>query len=260
MQYRHFPQYFSARKRAWLRTAHRSAARSADTLVVISEFGRRDTIRWLGGAAERKLAVIPNPISWNRFGPATDTRPLARPYILSVAAQYPHKNLEVLVRAFAEISRRSRDVLLVLCGQDYNSLTGVAGRRSGLGRLIAELGISERVVATGYIDDLTLGRWYRHALGFAFPSVFEGFGMPVVEALGFGLPTLLTKCAALPETSLGLGTFVDDPMDVGEWASRLVAMTRDTETFRVAAADVATLRSHYDPDRIASMYLDACLR
>lgn len=150
--------------------------------------------------------------------------------------------------------------MLVLCGQPYNALTGVKGQRAGLGQLIAELEIGERVLSTGYLDDLALGRWYRHASGFAFPSLFEGFGMPAVEALGFGLPTLLTRCAALPETSLGLGTFVDDPMNVGEWVSRLAAMMRDTEAYRIAASDVEMLRDHYSPDRVAKLYLDTCMR
>ena len=260
MQYRHFPQYFSVRKRVWLSAAHHLALHRGDRMIVLSEAGRRDAIRWLGRSAARKLTVIPNPISWERFGPAIDTRPVERPYILSVAAQYPHKNLEVLVRAFAQLCRRDRDVVLVLCGQPYNALTGVKGQRAGLGQLIAELEIGERVLSTGYLDDLALGRWYRHASGFAFPSLFEGFGMPAVEALGFGLPTLLTRCAALPETSLGLGTFVDDPMNVGEWVSRLAAMMRDTEAYRIAASDVEMLRDHYNPDRVAKLYLDTCMR
>jgi glycosyltransferase involved in cell wall biosynthesis len=259
MQYRHFPQYFSMHKRAWLYAAQSFALRRADKMIVISEFGRQDAIRWFGGTAARKLTVIPNPISWERFGPATDTNPLDRPYILSVAAQYPHKNLDVLVRAFAEVCRRNRDILLVLCGQDYSGLTGVARREARLGQLINELGISDRVMATGYVDDLTLGRWYRHAVGFAFPSIFEGFGMPAAEALGFGLPALLTKCTAMPETSLGLGIFVDDPMNVSEWASRLQSMARNSNGFRLAPTDAAMVRAHYHPERIAALYLDACL-
>jgi glycosyltransferase involved in cell wall biosynthesis len=260
MQYRHFPQYFTARKRAWLRAAHSLALRRADKMIVISEFGRKDAIRWLGNSAARKLTVIPNPVSWERFGPPIDARPLDRPYILSVAAQYPHKNLGVLMRAFAELSRRDRDVLLVLCGRDYKGLVGVAPREAGIGQLIAELGIGDRVRAVGYVDDVSLGTWYRHALCFAFPSVFEGFGMPTVEALGFGLPTLMSRCTALPETSLGLGIFVDDPMNVSEWASRLTSIARNGKALRPSVADTTMLRSHYDPGRIAALYLDACLR
>jgi glycosyltransferase involved in cell wall biosynthesis len=261
MQYRHFPQYFSATKRSWLRMAHRFALRRADRMIAISEFGRKDAIHWLGRSAESKLAVIPNPISWLRFGSGSDARPLERPYILSVAAHYPHKNLEVLIRAFVTLSRRDRDIMLVLCGQDYRNLTGVSHRPAGgLRQLIDELGIGDRVLSTGYIDDLALGQWYRHAACFAFPSVFEGFGMPAIEALGFGLPTLLTRCTAIPETSLGLGTYVDQPTSADEWAARLGEMTRRKAAFAVAPGDVARLRRHYAPERIAGLYLDTCLR
>jgi glycosyltransferase involved in cell wall biosynthesis len=83
--------------------------------------------------------------------------------------------------------------------------------------------------------------------------------MPAAEALGFGLPALLTKCTAMPETSLGLGIFVDDPMNVSEWASRLQSMARNSNGFRLAPTDAAMVRAHYHPERIAALYLDACL-
>ncbi len=251
----HHPQNFSSRKRAWLHVAQQLSARKADRIVVISEFVRQDVARHFGRSVERKLALIPNPVDWNRFGKTSSTdSPLDRPYILSVAAQYPHKNLEVLVRSFAEVARRNRDLQLVLCGQDYRSLVGASGPRAGLRPLIEELGIGDRVRLTGYVDDESLGRWYRHATLFAFPSIFEGFGMPAAEALGLGLPTLTTRRTALHETTLGLASYVDDPFRVGEWAARIEDMARDPERHRPHPSDVARLRALYDVDRVAGEY------
>jgi glycosyltransferase involved in cell wall biosynthesis len=266
LQYKHFPQNFSARKRAWLTASQAFAVRRADRLVVISEFVGQDVLRWFGDNLAGKLAVIPNPISWDRFGVAADDEPapIPQPYILSVAAQYPHKNLEVLVRGFAEVARRHPDLQLVLCGQDYRSLHGVAqegaaGRRGGLLSVAHALGLEKRVRLTGYVDDAALGRWYRHARLFAFPSVFEGFGMPAVEALGFGLPTVTTRCTALPETTLGLAAYVGDAYSAGEWAERLDAVLRDSATYRPDALAVARLRAHYSPERVARAYCSASL-
>lgn len=262
LQYKHFPQNFSARKRAWLTAAQAFAVRRADRVVVISGFVGQDVLRWFGDGVARKLVVIPNPISWDRFEAAGDeAAPIAQSYILSVAAQYPHKNLEVLVRGFAAMARRHPDLQLVLCGQDFGSLHGVArtgDAPGGLLPVIRALGLEGRVRLTGYVDDAALGRWYRHASLFAFPSVFEGFGMPAVEALGFGLPTLTTRCTALPETTLGLAQYVDRPDDANEWAERMDQIVRDPVGHRPGAGDVARLRAHYSPQRIGAAYADAC--
>lgn len=260
LQYAHYPQYFSRRKRAWLRFAQKLALHRADRVIVISRFVAEDVLARFGRAAERKLVIVPNPISWDRFGVEDGAPPpLAGPYVLAVAAQYPHKNLETLVRGFAQAARARAELRLVLCGRDYNGLHGVVGRRAGLGELIAALGIADRVQLTGHVDDAALGRWYRGAALFAFPSLFEGFGMPPVEALGFGLPVLTTRCTAIPETTLGLASYVDDPLDAGEWAARIIAMTQAPAAHAPSAAEVALLRSYYAPERIAERYLQALL-
>ncbi len=258
LQYRHFPGYFTAKKRAWLRAAQAFAVRRADRIFVISDFVRRDVLRAFGERHAGRLVVAPNPISWSRFGAgdAGETRPCERPYILSVAAQYPHKNLATLIRGFADVAKRDGDVQLVLCGQDYDGLRGVGGTKVGLRKLIDELGLAGRVKLTGYLDDAELGRWYRHAALFAFPSVFEGFGMPPVEALGFGLPVLTTNLTALPETTLGLGRVVEAAEDSSAWASHMLEMLRAGTAARMAANDVARVRQTYSPVVCAERYLE----
>ena len=259
MQYRHFPQYFSPKKRAWLAASQSFAVRRADVVITISDFVREDIARQYGEQFARKAVTIPNPVSWDRFGARHDsTRPLAQPYILSVAAQYAHKNLEVLLRAFAQIAASEPDLQLALCGQPYDSLRGVSGTRQGLLPLAEALGIRDRVHVTGYVDDSALGRWFHHAELFAFPSVFEGFGMPPVEALGLGLPTLTTRCTALPETTLGLADYVDDPLSAGEWAARLLQVVRNPAAYRPDPASVARIRRRYSPLEIGRLYAEAC--
>jgi glycosyltransferase involved in cell wall biosynthesis len=260
MQFRHFPQYFSTRKRMWLRAALELAVRKADRVIVISEFVRNDIIRIYGERLAHKLSVVPNPISWRRFQAPTAglAPPLRRPYILSVAAQYSHKNLDVLIRGFAQLAQHDADTALVLCGQSYATLRGGGGERINLHGLIAQLGITDRVLMTGHVDDAQLGAWYRGASVFAFPSLFEGFGMPAVEALGLGLPVLTTRCAAIPETTLGLATYVDNPTDSGEWADRLGNLLRNPVAYTPDLQTVRAVRERYDTARIARAYVDAC--
>ena len=259
LQYRHFPAHFTARKRAWLALSQALAVRRAERVIAISQFVADDAVRCFGRGLAGKLAVVPNPISWQRFAAgAARPRPLDRRYVLTVAAQYPHKNLETLLRAFALVAARDPEPMLVLCGQDYGGLRGVAAGRGGLRPLLDALGLADRVVLTGYLDDAALGRWYRHAALFAFPSVFEGFGMPAVEALGFGLPVLTTRRTALPEATLGLACYIDDPYRVEEWAAQMATILRDPAAARPDADAVARIREHYDIDRIAGCYLEAC--
>jgi glycosyltransferase involved in cell wall biosynthesis len=253
-QYRHFPEHFSAKKRAWLRLSHGRALAQADTVIMISQFVRQDAIRLYGASAERAV-VIPNPISWERFGRERGPHPFGnRPYVLSVAAQYPHKGLDLLIRAFAELAAKRPEPMLVLAGQLPEQLVSVGKDTGGLREQIVRLGLSDRVRVTGYIDDRTLGDLYHHAAMFAFPSIFEGFGMPPIEALGFGVPTLTTRCSALPETTLGLATLADDPRDPSEWAERMEAMLSAP---RLAPADIDTVRRHYSPKTIGGRYLQA---
>lgn len=255
LQYRHFPAYFSARKRAWLSASQGFAIRRAERVFVISDFVRRDVLRIFGDQVAPKLVVAPNPISWSRFGEVApgEASPLAAPYILSVAAQYAHKNLATLIRGFAELAQRNRDVRLVLCGQDQSGLHGVGGVRVGLRQMIEALGLSERVILTGYLDDAALGRWYRHASLFAFPSLFEGFGMPPVEALGFGLPVLTTDRTALPEVTLGLARLVAEAENPAAWASHMAEMLRSGA--RPSALDAARVRRTYSPAACADRYV-----
>ena len=251
-QYLHYPQHFSWKKRAWLWLSHRRAMQSADHLIFISEFVRRDAIRLFGSIAARGVAIS-NPISWDRFGERS-LRVVGdeKPYILSVAAHYPHKQLDILLRAFAIFAQRDKDVRLVLVGQLANKLISVSGAGGVLENLIKDLGIADRVTVTGYVDDLQLGDLYRQATAFAFPSSFEGFGMPAVEALGFGVPCLTTRCTALPETTLGFADYVDEPANVEEWAARLITLV---EKPRLAPEKVRWLRHRYDPVTIGRQYL-----
>ena len=257
LQYRHFPAYFSLKKRIWLRAAQAFAVSRAERVFVISEFVRRDVLRLFGHHLDHKLVVAPNPISWSRFDAVDRERPIERPYILSVAAQYPHKNLATLIRGFAELAAHDRDTHLVLCGQDYGALRGVGGTKVGLRSLVDLLGLSSRVTITGYLDDAALGRWYRHAALFAFPSVFEGFGMPPVEALGFGLPVLTSARTALPETTLGLARTVTDAENPCAWAWYMAAMLREGDAARITLDQAARVRRTYSPATCARRYLDA---
>jgi glycosyltransferase involved in cell wall biosynthesis len=258
--YRAFPATVPRARRAWLALAHRLTFARADTVVLPSEFVLGSVPLRHARVIRGKAAVIPNPVSWARFEGDSAAAPFdGRPYVLSVAAHYPHKNLEVLIRAFARLVRRFPEILLVLTGQLPGALLGIRDRRDHATGLIDALGLNGRVVVTGYVDDRTLGHLYRNALLFAFPSLFEGFGLPAVEAMGWGIPTITTRHAALPEVTLGKAIYVEDAHSAGEWADTLAAVIDAPARHAVDAAVVDTVRRRYAPERIAALYADLLL-
>lgn len=260
IQYRHLPDNFSRRKRLWLNFAHRLTLRSADYVIAISEFVRDDVLNAYGATYESKLCVIPNPIAWGRFEASSEPRasPLhdrTSTYILTVASHYPHKNLATLIRAFASVRHRIPHNL-VLAGQLRGNLQGIKrGAADDIAGLIAELHLGDRIAILGHVPDDVLGSLYRGADLFVLPSMFEGFGMPTVEALGMGVPTLTTRCAALPETTLGKATYVSDPLDVEEFACRMLEIIEKRDLFLPTEDDVRDIRAYYAPARIASEYM-----
>ncbi len=258
LQYRYFPEYFSRRRRAWLNMAHRLTLRKAFKVIAISSSVRDDIGKHYGDAAAAQTTVIHDPIDWTRFEGKGENGPMpsGTPYILSVAAQYPHKNLATLVRAYGEVRKRYPDHKLVLVGQARDRLLGTHGG-ADLSKIIAEEGLSNSVVITGYLGDRELGHLLRNATLFAFPSVFEGFGMPPLEAMGFGIPTITTRCGSLPEVTLGRAIYVEKPYCVGEWADRISEVLDAPAKHWVAADDVAEIRRRYAPSTIAAQYLQA---
>ena len=256
LQYRHHPEYFSARKRAWLRASHEATLRLADRVVTISEHVRDDVLRTYGSRWADKVVAIHNPVSWERFGP--DDAPAdedERPYVLSVAAQYPHKNLHTLISAFGRVATVHPDLRLVLVGQLGSALRGIAWHRP-VEEAIGELGLAGRVLVTGYVDDRTLGRWYRGARMFVFPSLFEGFAQPPVEALGLGLPVLASGRTSIPEATRGLARMLDDPTDAVAMADAMLEVLADPGVARPPADRVAELRAAYAPAVIGRRYLE----
>lgn len=258
--YWHHPRTIPHEKRVWLRLAHELTLRAADKVIAISDFTRADILRHFGDRWADVVSVIPNPISWDRFRESEEADRAIElvlencegPVILAVAAHYEHKNLSTLVRSIALLrkSRGFEGATLILIGQLRRDLLGI---RRTPDLAIRSDDASIRVL--GYVDDATIGAAFRRADVFAFPSLFEGFGMPAVEALGMGLPVVTSNLAALPETTLGLGYYVDEPLRPEAWAAALSAVLSNPTRWRPSSSSILAVRQAYDPTRIAGLYM-----
>ncbi|MFO7536398.1 MAG: glycosyltransferase family 1 protein [Kiritimatiellia bacterium] len=204
----------------WLMT---EVARRADGIITVSETSRRDCLKLLSVAPERadRVAAIPNGVS-SRFQPAggkpaprKDPADTATPRsCLYVGRADPYKNLNGLVRAFALArSRLPFPLRLVIAGP-------LDERYPEAPSLARELGVTDQIAWTGYLSDAELVRLYQEADLLALPSRYEGFGLPVVEAMACGTPVLISTASALREVA-GDAALMADPDDIGAMAGRL---------------------------------------
>jgi glycosyltransferase involved in cell wall biosynthesis len=260
-QHEHFPENFSARKREWLRAAHRYTMRRADVVVAISDYVADDLIARHGDRYASKVQVIPNAVSFDRLEPGAlpTAVPHDREIVLCVSGGYRHKNLDTLVRAFADIAAAWPNSQLVIVGQLPAQMLG-ARPGASVGSLVRELSLTDRVTVLGYVTDAELGALYRAAAVLAMPSLFEGFGLPVVEALGLGVPVVSTRAGSLTDVSLGLARYVDDPMSAAELAAALLAVLSEGVQAHPSAADVERVRARYDPTAVGELYRAAVER
>ena len=198
------------------------AISSAAAVIAISEATRREVIEWLGVSAER-VHVVRNGIDHARFRPK-DRRLHREPYVLFVGVEHPRKNLTGLLQAFAELKRQrrfSRLRLVKVGGPGYRG--GRFRRRTN--RAISELGIGDAVELAGRVDDDLLPAYYSGAECLVVPSLQEGFGLPVVEAMACGCPVIVSDRASLPEIA-GEAALTSAP-DPGSLATALARVLDD---------------------------------
>jgi glycosyltransferase involved in cell wall biosynthesis len=209
--------------------ATRLAVRSAATLATLSAASQQD-IRRFYRVELPAAAVLSAGVSRRWFSVTGRPRPagldLPDRYILHVGAQRPHKNQRVLVEALAALRSELPDLGLVLVGQPDPRCP------DEVGELTATLGLSDRVRRYTHIDDQTLLGLYANAAVFAFPSLAEGFGLPVLEAMAAGLPVVASDAEAVQEAAGG-GAIIVPARAASEWARALARVLGDPQLARV---------------------------
>ena len=225
LQYREYPQYFSAAKRAYLNASLPRSARRATVIAVPSEFVRSTVIDAYGADADR-VVVVPHGIEAALGATATAEGELRvryslgdGPVIVFPAITHPHKGhlflLDVMARHWTDPALR-----LVLIGGAGQSDQAVLAA-------ISELGLGERVVRTGRVPAHDRDGLIAMASAMVFPSEYEGFGAPVIEAMTLGAPVICSDRASLPEVAGDAAIVL--PLSGDAWADALtqVATRRD---------------------------------
>ena len=216
--------YLGPTSRLWMR-AHRRAARKADVVVAVSENTRRDVERLWGIPAER-IAVVPEGVS-AIYRPVGDRGAVeetaarygvSRPYFLYLGGFDPRKNIRNMLLSFKRF-------LLAGGGRYQMALCGDAGVfRRYLHDEIEELGLEGKVVLCGFVEEESLPALYSGAVAFLCLSLYEGFGLPLLEAMACGCPVIASRAASIPEVAGDAAVLVDplDPADIVAAMERLV--------------------------------------
>ena len=252
IQYKRYPEFHSAKRKAWLDAYLPRMFRSSDATILISRSELSLVREYFGEDAASRCDVVYNAIDFDRLtrraetiGAAIDELSQHR-YILSVCHQFPHKNIKTILEAFERVSRSDTTLRLYLVGSASHANIAFIQER------LPEP-LRDRVHLTGFVSDAELGLLYTKAQLFVLPSLYEGFGMPAVEALGLGVPTLVSNAFALPEVTLGYAGMIDDPLDAEAWAAAIEAALASGE--RPDAVQIAHIRSTYHPTTIARSLL-----
>ena len=221
----HYPGLLPAARRWYLQALTRRSCRVARRVIAISQSTARDLVATFGIRADKIDVAVPGvdpgftPLPEAEVEAFRARAGLPDRFLLFVGTLEPRKNLPVLLRAYAQLPAADRAAVpLVLAG-------GKGWMFDDVFRTIEANGLSDSVHLPGYVpaDDLPL--WYNAAETFVYPSVFEGFGLPVVEALACGSPALVSDASSLPEAA-GDGVLLP-PDDVDAWTGALAHAIHD---------------------------------
>lgn len=221
--YRLFPETHSGIRARGLALLASTAARRSERIIAISEAAKADIVRFLNVPSDRIDVTYPGP-ALAADGTVEESELRSRlnlgdaPIVLTVSAKLPHKNLERLFQAFMRVRSEPAPILVVPGYQTFHENT--LQTRAG------ELGGGERIRFAGWLPDEVLDGLYRAASCLVFPSLAEGFGLPVLDALVRGTPVACSTASSLPEVAADAALYFD-PTDVEAIADSITRLLED---------------------------------
>lgn len=225
MMYHRFPEYWDWSDQTYFRIAVSTLTSRATRIVALSQSTKRDILSYLSIPEEKIEVVYPGvPQGFEPLPPRVSKKirseyNLRRPFILFVGSFHPRKNLNGLLDAFEEIADRCPHDLII---------AGSRWDNEKIKQRIQESPVAQRIRSVGFVPDGDLPLFYNEADLFVYPSLFEGFGFPVLEALACGCPTITTNVSSLPEAA-GNAAFLVQPGNTRMLGDAIYQMLTDSD-------------------------------
>ncbi|WP_035765250.1 glycosyltransferase family 4 protein [Butyrivibrio sp. NC2002] len=242
----HYPQYHPFHENFYSYVTWFADAVFSRDIVAISDFVKRDIVKNYH-FKENRITVIPNPVTVNP-DETVSFEEIAGKYGISAGQYYytlsqniPHKNFKTLVKVMAKIKSEGDLPQKLL-------VSGISGNASDeVQKIVDEMDLKDNIIHTGFVSDAEKNTLIKNAKAFLFPSFFEGFGIPPVEAMILGQRVITTTAASIPEVTLGMAEYVEDYMNPDAWISAMkkdAPKAPDKEAFNI-----------YKKEEIAKRYL-----
>lgn len=221
----HYPETFPAKLVAYLNRVVPWSVGRAGHILADSLSTSRD-LQSLWGVAAERITVLYSGVN-ERFRPVDGATlssvchryELDQPFILAVGTVQPRKNYEMLIRAFQPVAERHPHSLVIVGGRGWLD--------EGLPGEIERLGLGDRVKLAGFVDDADLPAVYSAADLLAFPSLYEGFGLPLLEAMACGTPVISSNASSLPEVVTEASAILLSPHDEKAWTTTMLRLLED---------------------------------
>jgi len=245
-----YPQYFSKKHRLIVKSLTRAAVKWADHIITVSQATKQGLIKVFPKLHPDKITVIPlaaelihsNSLNDHQF--RLQNREFPKHYLLSLGTFEPRKNLRGLIQAYVDLKKRKKlkDVGLVLVGGRGWLDSGISADDDYLKKY--------EIYPLGFIEDHWLQSLYSNALGFVYPSIHEGFGLPPLEAMACGAPVIISNTSSLPEVGGDAALYVD-PYSIESIQSAIESLVNDSSLRREMSRKSLTQSRKFSWDKTA---------
>ncbi|MBP5528618.1 MAG: glycosyltransferase family 4 protein [Lachnospiraceae bacterium] len=233
LQALHFPEYFSKAKIIFAKRSWKKACNESSRIVITSEYCKNDIIENYPFAKDKLVKIYDtvfmdkNETDFSeRFEIIKEKYGIEKEeYFYTLSSMLPHKNLETLIKLMKLYKTDDEKTADEKAFSDFRKfklvVSGVGGNKETFNKCVKEAGVEDMIIDTGFVSDEDRDALYENCAFFLFPSTFEGFGMPPVEAMMKGAKVVTTRCTCIEEITQGKATYVDDPLNPEEWALKI---------------------------------------